>query len=239
METLNKPILVLFLVLQFYYTIHSQNITQIDSYTSSITDEKKMNKNKMRIVLSFGGGFATISNKNNFNNESSFQLSALLPLGKFMGLRLDMGYSNWFKDDYNTEGYDTISGFEIYDSYGEQTKESYNIKTDLVLGNFSTNKFWFYISAGIGLNFLRDGGYVYEHILWHWWIGGKDTIYSVPATSNFGALYSVGSTLGYRFTKKFGIYTDFQLINAARKGFDFSESLGFMPIRAGFTYTIY
>ena len=135
-----KTILAISVALQFCFNICSQ--TGLNSVSQRTFWQNKFeNLNKIKAVLSFGAGVAYLTTKssapfNDFDPKSSFQLSALVPLGKWAGLRLDMGYSNWQRDAY--EESDQV----ITNSYGARKRDCFYLKPDFVAGDFtSTNKF--------------------------------------------------------------------------------------------------
>jgi len=234
-----KTIIVLFIALQFCLNVYAQtsfNSSSLISNQDLLNKSKNASKEKVKAVFSFGAGTAFLSNKgsapvNDFKPKSSFQLSALVPLGKWAGLRLDMGYSNWERDAY--EESDQV----ITNSYGARKRDCFYLKPDFVAGDFtSTNKFWFYLSAGFGMNFLKDGAYLFESTNWD----GYTKSYNYPAETDGGSVVSLGCAFGYRFTKHLGLYSDTQLNLVAENGFSFfGTKASYMPVKAGLTYTIY
>ncbi|HEY3251592.1 MAG TPA: hypothetical protein VGK25_10790, partial [Ignavibacteria bacterium] len=129
-----------------------------------VSQKQEERKDKIKAVFSFGGGYAFLIDKGlspleNFEPKSSFQLSALVPLGKFSGLRFDMGFSQWLRNKYE------ITGSYDYYSYNEQKKHCYYFKTDFILGNLTKMaKFWFFVSAGFGMSFSKAESYLFKRL---------------------------------------------------------------------------
>lgn len=212
--------------------------------------------NKFRVMLSLGGGVSFLnhgngdyayydyygySNNYEFKPKYSFQLSGLFPLGENKGIRADFGYSKWKKDAFT---YYYNSGYEDYTSYTEQTKEMYYFKGDFVFGLISpVNKFWIYGDAGFGIHFVKDGPYTDTHKYYQNWDSTYHTsTYNSPGQNNTSAVLSIGSALGYRFSKQLGIYVDAQLEIVPYEGsffFFWGSGQTYIPVRAGITYTIF
>ena len=147
-----------------------------------------LSPSKYKFLVSLSGGTILYTSSTGYSQTKfgqDYQLSGFYFLSETRAIKIDMRFS-YIAPKYPDQG--------TY--YGGNTS-MYTIKANFLTGFFKPqNKLIAYISAGIGVcHYIQNE------------FGDNDGYYSftVPEINKVNVVFSIGASLGYRFSKNFGV----------------------------------
>jgi hypothetical protein len=210
-----------------------------------------LNPSKYSFQIAFTGGVSLIMGDNTYysgsysNNSKSgmnLNLSGTYYLSDIKAFRLDVGYT-YLKANYNNNY--SYYGYGGPDPLHPSTIEGggmglYAIKGNLLFGRFvPEERVQINWSVGFGVHIsdvkaITSTYYGRNYPDTSTWT--KYTNYD-PAKTTVNALLSVGASLGYSFTKHFGVKADAEFNFVTASPYIFYAGNSYFPLRAGLFYS--
>ncbi len=203
-----------------------------------------LQKDKYSFSVSLMGGISFLTNDfypyyGDSKGKSGLNLNAssILFLSETKGLKFDVGYTYVKSRDWT---YYSASNSPYYDSYYTGGSVSMlSFKGNILFGRFNpSERFMFYFSLGFGMHFTNQDSRTESYYSRNY----PDTSYTLltntyQPVSEVNALISLGGSVGYRFSKRFGasIEMEYDMVTA-ESIFIFWGGRNYFPLRAGIFY---
>jgi hypothetical protein len=205
----------------------------------------EMAPSKYKYAISLLGGVSLLSGDNynyySYSNSTkiapNFNLAGMFFLSDTKAIKIDAGYT-YIKAKYDNNLYPGAPYY--YQTTYEGGNISYfSFKGNILFGRFIPDeRIIYYFSVGFGLHLTSQ-----QDITEHYYTQNyPDTTY-VPATrilqnqSEVNALLSIGGSVGYRITKKFGVKLEMEYnLITGNYFFLFFGGRNYFPLRAGVFY---
>jgi hypothetical protein len=189
------------------------------------------------------GGISVFTGNNILNGNSTkikpgvnFNIAGIFFLSDSKAIKLDAGYT-FLKPTY--DGYYYASYPDRPPVYEGGDISQFSFKGNIMVGNFDpSDRFMMYASLGFGFHYMKQK----EHTFTYWYRNYQDSTWInyteyYPAQNLYNAVISIGASLGYRFTKNFGVSGEIEYNLITANGlFLLFGSGGYFPIRAGLFY---
>jgi hypothetical protein len=208
-------------------------------YSSSITP------NKYNYTLSLLGGISVFSGDNYYSYNGStktsagpnFNLSGIYYISDSKAVKIDAGFT-YLKPKYDNTYYADPMYPSSY-SYDGGDVTMFSLKGNILVGRFVPDeRIIMYASLGFGIHYTKTK----EMTTTHFERNYPDTTlrsytYSYPSHSEVNALISIGASLGYRLSKRFGVQAEieYNLVTGSNNFIIFGGN-NYFPIRAGIFY---
>jgi hypothetical protein len=191
------------------------------------------------------GGVSLFTQDNDYNTYGNgttvgpnFNLGFIYYLSSTKALKIDAGYT-YYKAKYDVNYYYPDPYYQT--TYSGGNASLYSVKGSIMFGRYEPSE-RIILSASLGLGFHYSAQQRVTQSYWTRYYPDttwKQASYVTPARNDLNAIISVGGSVGYRFSKNFGVIAEgeFDLVTG-RYAFIFFGNRNYFPLRAGIFYIL-